>query len=130
MNFVIDTNKLSDLFLGDKQVANSLRSSEIVYVPVIVIGEFSYGAYAGGKSRHNLALLQDFLGQPSCHALSVDQETATQYAQLRLYLRKRGTPIPANDIWIGALCIQYDLPLLTRDGDFKKLPQIRLVSQG
>jgi predicted nucleic acid-binding protein len=39
-------------------------------------------------------------------------------------LRKRGTSIPTNDIWIAASAMQYGLRLLTADRHFLKVPQI------
>jgi predicted nucleic acid-binding protein len=42
------------------------------------------------------------------------------YAQLR----RQGTPIPTNDMWIAALTSQHDLALCTRDRHFDRLPQI------
>lgn len=38
-------------------------------------------------------------------------------------MRRQGTPIPTNDIWIAAIVIQYDLVLLTSYAHFSSLPQ-------
>jgi predicted nucleic acid-binding protein len=47
-------------------------------------------------------------------------------AELRagLQLRRQGTPIPTNDVWIAALVLQHDLVLFTQDAHFARLPQI------
>lgn len=127
MNFIIDTNKLSDFFMGDETVRQQITMADIIYVPTIVIGEFKNGAYRGSKTKHNLAILNQFLGRPSCTVLNVDQDTAEHYAQTKTYLQEKGTPIPINDVWIAALCVQYNLPLLTRDSDFSRLPQVQML---
>jgi tRNA(fMet)-specific endonuclease VapC len=42
----------------------------------------------------------------------VDETTAERYAEIREELRRKGRPIPANDLWIAALARQHALPLL------------------
>ena len=49
------------------------------------------------------------------------------YAGLFAQLRRQGTPIPTNDIWIAALALQHNLALLSRDAHFDNLPQLRRV---
>jgi len=127
MNLVIDTNALSDFFKEASDVVLSIKNSSKIYVPVTVIGEYKYGIYGGSRKKNNLNLLSKFLAKPNVIILEINDETAEQYARLRAYLRVNGTPIPVNDLWIAALCAQHDLPLLTRDGDFKHLPQVHLI---
>jgi predicted nucleic acid-binding protein len=57
--------------------------------------------------------------------LAVTARTATTYATLRVALRERGTPIPANDAWIAALTLQHQLPVLTRDRHFDTVPGVK-----
>ena len=71
-------------------------------------GKYSLGA-AMGRSLTMAVIIT---------VLQVGTETAAAYAQLRLALRRRGQPIPANDAWIAALALQHGLPVLTRDAHF------------
>lgn len=57
--------------------------------------------------------------------VDVTVETAEHYAIIVHDLRKKGTPITTNDLWIAASALQYDLVLLTTDTDFLKVNQIR-----
>lgn len=127
MNIAIDTNRLSDLFDAEPSAARAIQASRTVYLPIIVVGEYKYGIYAGSRKKRNLELLEKFIDRPSCRLLFVDEMTAEHFARLRAYLKEKGQPIPINDIWIAALCVQHDLPLLTRDKDFQKLPQVTLL---
>jgi tRNA(fMet)-specific endonuclease VapC len=43
-------------------------------------------------------------------------------------LKRAGTPIPTNDLWIAALCRQHDLPLLSRDRHFDRVPGLRRIA--
>jgi len=45
---------------------------------------------------------------------------------LKKYLRERGTPIPENDIWISAACVEQGCTLHTSDKHFECLPQVRV----
>jgi len=47
--------------------------------------------------------------------LDIDDETSHSYAAIGQELKKRGEPIPSNDLWIAALCRQHALALLGRD---------------
>ena len=62
-----------------------------------------------------------------CQILGVGFDTAFHYAEIRLELKRTGTPIPANDLWIAALCRQHDLPLMSRDRHFDRVLGIRRV---
>lgn len=127
MNLLLDTNAYSDFVRGDLGLAQLLNQADIVYVPVIVIGEMKRGFYYGSQVRKNIENLERFIAKPRTRVLDISQETAEQYGQLAAYLKQQGTPIPINDVWIAALCVQYDLPLLTRDSDFQHLPQLTLL---
>jgi predicted nucleic acid-binding protein len=59
--------------------------------------------------------------------LHVDEETTVIYGALDAELRRRGLPIPTNDIWIAALTLQHGLTLYTRDPHFSHLPQVATV---
>lgn len=43
-------------------------------------------------------------------------------------LRRRGVTIPGADCLIGVLCLRNDLPLLTLDGHFDHLPDVKRFS--
>lgn len=127
MSLLIDTNAYSDLVRGDSSVARLLNQADIVYLPVIVIGELKRGFYFGSRVQENMQTLEKFIAKPRTRVLDISQETAEQYGILASYLKQQGTPVPINDVWIAALCVQYDLPLLTRDSDFQYLPQLTLL---
>ena len=62
-----------------------------------------------------------------CRVLSVDNETASEYALIRGELRRSGRPIPGNDVWIAALARQHALPVLSRDHHFDVVPGLRRI---
>jgi tRNA(fMet)-specific endonuclease VapC len=52
--------------------------------------------------------------------------TAKWYGEVKNGLRQKGRPIPENDIWISAMALEYDLILVSRDGHFEKVEQLKL----
>ena len=59
--------------------------------------------------------------------LAINERTAFHYAEIRFELKQKGTPIPANDLWIAALARQHDLPILSRDQHFDRVAGLRRI---
>lgn len=124
MRVALDTNRLTDLFRGDTQLAEQLGTCEEVWIPLIVLGEVKAGFLGGRQQHRNEALLHRLLGKPTVGILLPGRETAEQYARLFVQLKRAGTPIPDNDLWIAALMLEHDLMLITRDAHFERIPQL------
>ena len=120
----LDTNRLTDLFQGDAELADRLGQCDEVWIPLIVLAEIKAGFLGGTQQHRNEALLQSFLAKPTAGVLIPARETAEHYARLFLQLKRAGTPVPDNDLWIAALVLQHDLQLITRDRHFKNIPQL------
>ena len=120
----VDTNIVSALLRGEPC---GLPDGEL-YVPFMVVAELRAGVAAGDNPTKNQPLLDAFLKDENLTASpGITPEAIPCYAQIYTYLRKQGTPISPNDLWIAAECMQLSLPLLTRDKDFGNVPQIILA---
>jgi tRNA(fMet)-specific endonuclease VapC len=124
MRVALDTNRLTDLFQGDSALAERLGASEEVWLPLIVLAEIKAGFYGGSQQHRNELLLRKFLAKESVSVLLPSRETAEQYARLFVQLKRAGTPLPDNDLWIAALVLDHNLTLITRDHHFQKIPQL------
>jgi|SRR5580704_832028 tRNA(fMet)-specific endonuclease VapC len=120
----LDTNRLTDLFKGDKTLSEWLETCDEVWIPLIVLAEIKAGFYGGAQQRSNQMLLGRLLSKPTVQVLLPGRETAEQYARLFVQLKRAGTPIPDNDLWIAALALEHDLTLVTRDLHFQHIPQL------
>jgi len=120
----LDTNRVADLFQGDAALAEGLGSCDEVWIPLIALAEIKAGFFGGDQRHKNEILLQTLLAKPTVGILLPDRETADQYARLFVQLKRAGTPVPDNDLWIAALALQHDLRLITRDKHFKRIPQL------
>lgn len=125
---VVDTNILSDLFRGDPAIRDFLRGFESIYVPSIVLGELLFGFVLGCRGTENRRRLDLFLSQRSVELLSVSPYMAEYYAVLMAALRRNGTPLPMNDVWIAAAACAEKVPLISRDRHFTKIDGLQLIT--
>jgi tRNA(fMet)-specific endonuclease VapC len=116
---LVDTNVVIALFAGEPAALNRVEQHPELFLCVPVLGELRYGALASSRVDENLARLDGFSRRVLL--LSCDSMTAVQYSAIRYGLRKKGTPIPENDMWIAAIAQQYDLTLLSRDSHFREI---------
>lgn len=119
MALILDTNAVSALLAGDDSIAEVLAGEEHHHLPAVVIGEYRYGLVRS-RDRGRLGRLFDLLIHESI-VLPVDVETTVHYANVREGLRRRGRPIPENDVWVSALSLQHDLPIVSRDSHFDEV---------
>jgi tRNA(fMet)-specific endonuclease VapC len=124
VRIALDTNRLTDLFQGDAELADRLGECDEVWLPLMVLAEIQAGFYGGSQQHRNEVLLRGFLIKPTVGILLPSRDTAEHYARLFVQLKRAGTPIPDNDLWIAALVLQHDLMLITRDRHFERVPQL------
>lgn len=127
MKLALDTNAYRLFMDGDKAAARLVQEADSVCLPVPVLAELRFGFLNGTRGRKNEAILAEFLDAERVVVLDCDERTTVFYAQLKAQLKRQGTPIPLNDLWIGALVLQHQATLFTRDADFDHLPQLPRV---
>ena len=127
MRVAFDTNRYVDFCRGVEVAVQVARQAERIYLPFVVIGELRAGFLGGTRSAENERVLSQFLARPRVAVLHSDDGTTHHYARLFNDLRRHGTPIPTNDLWIAALVVQHDLALFARDKHYDRLPQLPRV---
>lgn len=120
----LDTSAYSALLRGDERVRDALRAAGAIRVNPVVLGELLAGFLRGRQRAKNEAELGRFLASPRVAVVPIDEGTAERYALLVTSLRRRGKPIPANDLWIAASAAQHGLRLLTLDAHFLAVDQV------
>ena len=122
---LLDTNAISAWAKDDAALLEALPPDRTWYLPSIALGEYRYGLL---KSTFR-AELEGWLEsvETACVVLVADGETARHYAELRRSLDAVRGDVPYHDIWIGALAIQHNLSVVSRDGHFDKMPGIRRI---
>lgn len=127
MKFAIDTSSYSALQRNDARVNKWFLPEHRLLVPIIVIGELRAGFANGNKRKANSILLDKFLASPYTEILQTTERTAELFAEVYAELRRIGRPINSNDIWIAALALEHNVPLLTLDNDFSNIAKLDLV---
>ena len=122
----VDTNAVISYREGIPEVRSLIEGADTIFLPVVVLGELLYGAINSARPEENKQAARKFLEQSVL--IPADEGTAARYADIRLKLKKKGGPIPENDIWVGASCLEIDVTLLTSDGHFDNIPGLRVIN--
>ena len=123
---ILDTNALSAWAEGHVGIEMPLRSADRLVVPSVVLGEYYFGIRQSRQRRRYEAWLTRCL--PLTEIATITSATADAYADIRLELKRSGTPIPPNDAWIAALARQHDLAVLSNDNHFNAVARIRRIA--
>ena len=115
----LDTNAYTAFKRGDEQIVAVLQHAPIIIVCVTVLGELLGGFAAGRRENNNRSELTQFLNTPRVKIVSSTTATADLYALVYAALRRKGQPIPTNDLWIAASSLEHGAALLTLDVHFK-----------
>lgn len=128
---VLDTSAYSRFRAGDTRVRDLIADAESVLVPAPVLGELHGAFEMGSRTRENRVALSEFLSEPFVQIIAVDDTVARHYGRVYAGLRRAGTPVPANDMWIAACALDQGGCLLTFDHDFDHVAGLdRLVLDG
>ena len=119
----LDTSAYSHFRRGEVSVVKIIGAARWIGVPSIVLGELRTGFLMGAQAARNEDELQRFLRHPLVQILDVDDDAARIYAEIMVALRKAGTPLPTNDIWIAAIAARDSASVLTYDVHFRLIPR-------
>lgn len=125
----VDTNIFIDMLHGDETFRKTLASSQSILVSPVVCSEILVGFDDTRAGRAAKERFRRFLELPIVSVPPIDRGTAELHAEIRRQLRKAGTPIPQNDIWIAAMAMEHGAVLCTRDGDFRAVANLRIVAE-
>ena len=121
MRRLLDTNVYTALKRGDPAVVELVRDSDHLFLPTIVVGELLHGFRNGSRYERNLRDLREFLDRRFVTLVPVGFTTADRFGRIATALRRRGTPIPTNDIWIAAQAMETGAELLSFDRHFEAI---------
>lgn len=124
--FLLDTNIISALLKGEKAIADKIDVAKDIYIPIIVLGELYYGAQYSIKIEANILSVNKLM--LNYEILNANEQTASVYGNIKAALRRKGRPIPENDIWIASIAQQNNLILVTRDKHFSEIENLKTVS--
>ena len=127
MRALLDTNAYSALMRGHREVAGRVRPCERIYLSAIVVGELLYGFRNGSRYDENRIQLADFVANPYVEFVPVTMTTCERFAWVASALRRKGKPIPGNDIWIAAHGLETGADLITSDSHFEAVDGLTII---
>jgi tRNA(fMet)-specific endonuclease VapC len=120
----LDTSVAVRFLNGDTAIAGRVLALPEIILPMVVVGELLFGAENSTRPIQNLPRYLEFMA--ACVVVPLARETAAVYARTRLALKRKGRPIPMNDIWIAAQCLEQGWVLVTDDKDFDYVDRLLL----
>lgn len=123
---VLDTSGVIAYLKKDQALREKVKEYETLCLPLVALGELYFGAYKAPNTEKVLRQTSAFLEHTML--MEMDPETTEHYGKIKAALEKAGTPIPDNDIWIGAVAKQHELPLLARDQHFTYIQGLKLLA--
>ena len=127
MRICLDTSGYSHFRRGMPEAVRTVTRARTVLLPAIVLGELGVGFRRGTRRAENEERLRQFIEESVVAILSVDDEAASHYAHIVVELRRHGTPIPTNAIWIAALAARESATVLTTDRHFARIGRVGSV---
>jgi tRNA(fMet)-specific endonuclease VapC len=124
-NILLDTNLAVKFLAGDRITQKRVTEADRIIVSATVSGELYFGAERSNRRDENVRRIEEFAKHSE--VIGVDIATARLYGIIKSSLRRKGTPIPDNDIWIAALAQQHAAAIATRDTHFDAIDSLEIV---
>ena len=121
MKLLLDTSGYVGFKMGLPELVDFLMEAEAILLSPIVLGELMFGFRLGTRSQKNMEDLKQFMNQECVEVILIGEVTADRYSRLAEQLKRRGTPLPSNDIWIAAQAFEQGAELVTLDRHFEKI---------
>ena len=118
---LIDTNAYVAFKRGHQCILEIFQYAETLVMSPIVLGELFSGFEHGNKTKKNRIELQQFLHSSRIRIFSLTSDTANFYSQIYFSLKKKGKPIPSNDMWIAAQALENGCVLCSFDKHFQMI---------
>ena len=124
LDFIADTSAVVQLCRRDPQVEGKVRGKNFA-ITFVTLAELSLGVLKSAKPDAAWSKLMEVLAGHK--VISPTRQTPLLYARTYYDLEQRGSMIPINDIWIAAVAMQAQLPILARDEHFSRVPGLSVI---
>ena len=121
VKIILDTNTYMRFKRNVAEIVDCIVSAELVLFSPIVLGELMFGFRNGTRFKKNMEDLDNFIQQEVVDLALIGNITSDRYSRIAEQLKRKGTPIPTNDIWIAAQTMEHGAELITTDQHFEKI---------
>lgn len=124
MKILLDTNAYVGFKRNVVEMVDFIVSAESIVFSPIVLGELMFGFRNGTRFKENMEDLNSFLDHEVVELVQIGKITSDRYSRIAEQLKRQGTPIPTNDIWIAAQTIEHGAELISSDKHFEKISSL------
>jgi len=121
MKILLDTSAYVGFKRNKPELVETIIGADLILFSTIVLGELLFGFRNGRRFKENVAELGRFLEHEAVETVPVGKISADRYSRIAAQLRRQGTPIPTNDIWIAAQTMEHGAESITTDEHFDKI---------
>jgi len=121
MKVLLDTSAYVGFKRNITEVVEIIVSAESILFSPVVLGELMFGFRSGTRCKENMEDLDKFLQHEVVELTQIGKITSDRYSRIAVQLKRQGTPIPTNDIWIAAQTMEHGAELITSDQHFEKI---------
>ncbi len=118
---MLDTSAYVGFKRSVEEVIEIIVSAESILFSPIVVGELMFGFRNGNRFKKNMDDLNNFLQHEVVEIIQIGKITSDRYSRIASHLKRQGTPIPSNDIWIAAQAMEHGIELITSDRHFENI---------
>jgi len=133
MKICLDTDMSIDYLRDNRPMSDDVQrwfDTADVYVASITSFELYHGAFYSKRVEESVKEVEIFLN--NLEGILVFSEMSSKIAgEIMSELRREQRPIEIRDLFIGAICIENDVPLLTRNiSHYERMKKLKIVSRG
>ena len=121
MKILLDTSAYVGFKRNEVETVEIILRAEPILVSPIVVGELMFGFRNGTRFNDNMDDLNKFLEHETVKLVQIGKTTSDRYSRIAAQLKRQGTPIPTNDIWIAAQTMEQGAELITSDRHFERI---------
>ncbi len=121
MRILLDTSAYVGFKRKIEEVVDIIVNAELILFSPIVLGELMFGFRNGNRFKENMVDLNNFLEHKVVEFIQIGKTTSDRYSRIALHLKRQGTPIPSNDIWIAAQAMEHGAEIITLDQHFENI---------
>lgn len=122
---ILDTNVIIEVLNGNVNVRSQLNNMINFAIPITVLGELLTGAEYSKTKQNDQLLYESFCS--SFPIINTTIPVARKYAEITAQLKKKGQPIPMNDVWIAASAMANGMAVVTSDKHFKCIDGLNVI---
>jgi len=121
MKLLLDTSAYVEFKRNVVEVVEIIVRAELILFSPVILGELLFGFRNGTRFKENMDDLNKFLQHEVVKLVQIGEITSDRYSRIAAKLKRQGTPIPTNDIWIAAQTMEHGAELITSDQHFETI---------